>query len=291
MPAVLVVLIIQILSSVSSVYVRRGSDITDCSMKCTDRKSGFQLYQKCGNEEEKHLLDLRCDDMLPSNISEPRFSYNTSSGCWRMMDARKDDSCVYILWHHNSSGGFRRSTAIKVLDPVLISNITSNSSRLGQDIAVSIEFSGEEAAVTWEVDGGSLPDRYRLMDDNRTLIIPSAQREDAGSRLRVRITNPVSKETQEYLLEITGPRSLTLRLSLVSAALAVVILLSAGIFLCCRRKNMAASKDGEMKQMNGHSEENGHPPRADQSDPPDITEELLDPQNSHEMSGSKISGV
>ncbi|XP_066455366.1 uncharacterized protein [Eleutherodactylus coqui] len=142
-------------------------------------------------------------------------------------------------------------------DPVLISNITSNSSRLGQDIAVSVQFSGEEAAVTWEVDGGSLPHRYRLMDDNRTLIIPSAQREDAGRRLRVRITNPVSEETREYLLEITGPRTLTLRLSLVAAALAVVILLSAGIFLCCRRKNMAASKDGEMKQIDGPSEENG----------------------------------
>ncbi|KAG9465797.1 hypothetical protein GDO78_017716, partial [Eleutherodactylus coqui] len=134
-------------------------------------------------------------------------------------------------------------------------------------------------------DGGSLPHRYLLIDDNRTLIIPSTQREDAGRRLRVRITNPVSEETQEYLLEITGPLSLTLRISLVAAALAVVILLSAGIFLCCRRKNKAASKDGEMKQMNGHSEENGHPPRADQSDASDVNKGLLNPQNSHEMKG------
>ncbi|KAG9462108.1 hypothetical protein GDO78_014892 [Eleutherodactylus coqui] len=93
-------------------------------------------------------------------------------------------------------------------DPVFISNITSNSSRLGQDIAVSVQFSGEEAAVTWEVDGGSLPHRYRLTDDNRTLIILSAQREDAGRRLRVRITNPISEEIREYLLEITGKRVL-----------------------------------------------------------------------------------
>ncbi|KAG9463122.1 hypothetical protein GDO78_022358 [Eleutherodactylus coqui] len=43
---------------------------------------------------------------------------------------------------------------------------------------------------------------------------------------------------------------------------------------------MAASKDGEMEQMDGHSEENGHPPRADQSDLPDVTEEFLDSQSS-----------
>ncbi|KAG9460467.1 hypothetical protein GDO78_021661, partial [Eleutherodactylus coqui] len=144
-----------------------------------------------------------CDNSWSHNHWDPRLHLNTSSGCWRLTDARKDDSCLYVLWRHNRSGGFRRSTAITVLDPVLISNITSNSSRLGQDIAVSIQFSGEEAAVTWEVDGGSLPQRYWLIDDNRMLIIPSAQREDAGRRLRVRITNPVSEETREHLLNIT----------------------------------------------------------------------------------------
>ncbi|KAG9465706.1 hypothetical protein GDO78_017867, partial [Eleutherodactylus coqui] len=274
-----VVLILQILSSVSSVYVRRGSDITDCSMKCPHTRDVLQLDRECGAEETK-LLELWCDNSWSNNHFGPRLHLNTSSGCWRLADARKDDSCLYVLWRHNSSGGLRRSTAITVLDPVLISNITSNSSRLGQDIAVSVQFSGEEAAVTWEVDGGSLPHRYQLIDDSRMLIIPSAQREDGGRRLHVRITNPVSEETWEYLLGITGPRSLTLRLSLVAAALAVVILLSAGIFLCCKRKNMAASKDGEMKKMDGHSEEDGDPPRADQSDSPDVTREHLYPQSS-----------
>ncbi|XP_066455378.1 uncharacterized protein [Eleutherodactylus coqui] len=313
-------------------------------MRCPHTRDVLQLNRECGAVESK-LLELWCDNMWSYNHWDPRLHLNTSSGCWRLTDARKDDSCLYVLWRHNRSGGFRRSTDITVLDPVLISNITSNSSRLGQDIAVSVQFSGEETAVTWEVDGGCLPDRYWLLDDNGTLIIPSAQREDAGRRLCVRITNPVSEETQEHLLEITdapsarlrpavagvfvplvisivllvkcwkttrhvernshseehggqsssssenGPLSLTLRLSLVAAAPAVVILLSAGIFLCYKRKNMAASKDGEMKKMDGHSEGNGHPPRGDQSDPPDVTRELLDPQNSHEMNGSVISVV
>ncbi|XP_066457617.1 uncharacterized protein [Eleutherodactylus coqui] len=273
-------------------YVRRGSDITDCSIKCPHTGDVLQLYRECGDEETK-LLELWCDNSWSYNHWDPRLHLNTSSGCWRLTDARKDDSCLYVLWRHNPSVGFRRSTAITVLDPVLIYNITSNSSRLGQDIAVSVHFSGERTAVTWEVDGGSLPHRYRLIDDNKTLIIPSAQREDAGRRLNVWVRNPVSEETREYLLEITGPRTLTLQLSLVAAALAVVILLSAGIFLCCKKKkNMAAFQDVETKQMNGHSEENGHLPKSQtNSDPLDVTGKLLDSRDFLKTNDSGISGV
>ncbi|KAG9464224.1 hypothetical protein GDO78_020285 [Eleutherodactylus coqui] len=151
-----VVLAILTITSVSSVYVRRGSDITDCSMKCHHIRDYLPLYRECGAEVTK-LLEVWCDNSWSHNHSDPRLHYNTSSGCWRLTDARKDDSCLYVLWRHNRSGSFQRSTAITVLDPVLISNITSNSSRLGQDIAVSVQFSGEEAAVTWEVDGGVSP--------------------------------------------------------------------------------------------------------------------------------------
>ncbi|KAG9462216.1 hypothetical protein GDO78_014650 [Eleutherodactylus coqui] len=244
------------------VYVRRGSDITDCGMECPHTRDVLQLYRVCGDEETK-LLELWCDNSWSYNHWDPRLHLNTSSGCWRLTDARKDDSCLYVLWRHNRSGGFQRSTAITVLDPVLISNITSNSSRLGQDIAVSVQFSGEEAAVAWEVDRGSLPDRFRLIDDNRMLIIPSAQREDSGRRLRVRITNPVSDETREYQLEITDPRILPRSLA-VAAALAVGILLSAVIIFYSKTRRNVPTDNVEM-QMNGPSEENGHPPRADQS--------------------------
>ncbi|XP_066455383.1 uncharacterized protein [Eleutherodactylus coqui] len=248
MPVALVVLLIQILSSVSSVYVRRGSDITDCNMKCPHTRDVLLLYQKCGDKDDNLLLELWCDNSWSYNHWDPRLHLNRSSGCWRLTDARKDDSCEYILWRHNSSGGFRRSTAITVLDPVLISNITSNSSRLGQDIAVSVQFSGEEAAVTWEADGGSLPDRYRLMDNNRMLIIPSAQREDAGRRLRVRVTNPVSEETREYLLEITDALSSPL---LPAAGIFVFSVIAAIILLVkCRKTTRRVEK-------NNHSEEHG----------------------------------
>ncbi|XP_073526973.1 uncharacterized protein [Phyllobates terribilis] len=218
----LVILAVLQLSSLK-VYVWRGSDISDCSMKCSHPDGVLQLYRECGGHETQ-LLELWCDNMWHYNRYEPRLLYNTSSGCWSLTDAGKNDSCVYTVVYYGNVGRFLTTLPITVLDPVLISTITSNSSRTGEDIAVSVQFSGEETAVTWEVDGGLLPDRYQLIDDNRTVIIPRAQRDDAGRRLRVRITNPVSEETQEYQLEITDPGPSRLRSSVVAAV--VMCLLS-----------------------------------------------------------------
>ncbi|KAM3935827.1 uncharacterized protein RB166_002938 isoform 2-T2 [Leptodactylus fuscus] len=221
----LLILLTRLSLSSGAVYVRRGSDITDCSMNCPHRESVLEVYRVCG-DDESNLLELWCDSMWSYNRLEPRLHLNTSSGCWTLTDAGEDDSCVYNVLYHRNGGSSRRSIHIIVLDPVLISNITSNSSRLGQDIAVSVQFSGEEAAVTWEVDGGPVPDRYRLIDDNRTMIIPSAQIDDAGRRLHVRITNPVSEETREYQLEITGSGfSRFPSLPGVSAAVGMIILI------------------------------------------------------------------
>ncbi|XP_066455392.1 uncharacterized protein [Eleutherodactylus coqui] len=244
MSAVLVVLAILTITSVSSgrVYVKKGSDIGDCNMKCPDRKSGFQLYQKCEGKEDKALLELRCDDMLPSNNSEPRFSYNTSSGCWRLMDARKDDSCLYIVRLHNRSGAFEESTAITVLD-----SLTPLPS-----------------------PGTPLPS-------------PGTPLPSPGTPLPSPGTPAPSPGTPAPSPGTPAPSPAAIAV-LVFAALAVVIGLPAGIFLCCKKRRNVPTDDVEMQR-------NGRPPRADQSDPPDVTGALLDPQDSHEMNGSVISAV
>ncbi|XP_018430503.1 PREDICTED: uncharacterized protein LOC108803165 [Nanorana parkeri] len=171
-------------------------------MTCSgpDDEVTWELYRHCGGKE-KTLLERHC--YYSKTIShDPRLHLDTRSGCWKLTPARKDDSCVYKIWCYCAPNYLLSSTDIRVLDPILISNITSNCSRLGQDIAVSVQYSGEESAVTWEVDGEPLPERYRLIDDNRTLIIPSVQRDDAERTFRVRITNPVSEETRDHRLEI-----------------------------------------------------------------------------------------
>ncbi|XP_075119434.1 hemicentin-1-like [Leptodactylus fuscus] len=245
----LLILLTRLSLSSGAVYVRRGSDITDCSMKCPHTESVLELYRVCGGDES-NLLELWCDSMWSLNRLEPRLHLNTSSGCWTLTDAGKDDSCVYNVLYHSDVGSSRRSIHITVLDPVLISNITSNSSRLGQDIAVSVQFSGEEAAVTWEVDGGPVPDRYQLIDDNRTMIIPSAQIDDAGRRLHVRITNPVSEETREYQLEITAVPHTSFVPLLVVPLLVLWLVLSVRIFLFLWKRMMMSTN---VKMMISHS--------------------------------------
>ncbi|XP_077335769.1 uncharacterized protein LOC143981649 [Lithobates pipiens] len=186
--------------SVSSetVYVQSGSDITDCNMKCPKDDVTVELYKVCGGED-RTLLESHCY-YNNSKSRDPRLQLHTGSGCWKLRHARKEDSCVYKIWCYDIPEYLISSTEIRVLDSVLISNITSNFSRLGEEMAVIIQSSGEESYVTWEVDGEPIPERYRLIDDNRTLIIPSVQRDDAERTFRVRITNPVSEEIREYRL-------------------------------------------------------------------------------------------
>ncbi|XP_069616610.1 uncharacterized protein [Ranitomeya imitator] len=239
--------------SPGEVYVQRGSDITDCSMKCPHADGVLELYRICGRHETQ-LLELWCDNKWHYNRYQPRLLYNMSTGCWSLRNAGKDDSCVYKVVYYGDNGSSLTTLPVTVLDPVLISNITSNSSRPGEDIAVSVQFSGEGTAVTWEVDGGLLPDRYRLIDDNRTVIFPRPQRDDAERRFCVRITNPVSEEIREYQLEITAdfpvvPVVVAVVVGVVVSVLLLLLIAFAVIFLYLRKKRTESRT--EDLEMNG----------------------------------------
>ncbi|XP_068122382.1 uncharacterized protein [Hyperolius riggenbachi] len=205
-------------------------------MKCPDELPILLLSRRCGEKEEELLL-LDCLTQLTKPL-DPRLHLNISSGCWTLPQAGRGDSCVYEVRDRGDRDKVLTSTSIRVLDPVLIYNISRNSSRLGEDIAVTVQFSGEESHVTWELDGGRLPERYRLIDDNRTLIIPSVQRDDAERTFRVRVTNPVSEEVRNHQLEIWDQRldirdpgpSMWMR-SHISIAAAVGVTLLVGLII------------------------------------------------------------
>ncbi|KAM5180831.1 uncharacterized protein ACMZJ9_001398 [Mantella aurantiaca] len=198
-PGLLCLLIVSVSSG--PLYVQRGSDIIGCNMKCPndDDKVTLELSRQCGGEEET-LLERQC--YKPSKSDGRRLRLDTGKDCWKLTSARKDDSCVYKVWCHCKLQRLMSSTVIRILDPVLISNITSTRVRLGQDMLVNVQFSGEESVVIWDVDGKPLPKRYLLMNGNRTLIIPSVQKDDGERTFWVRITNPISEETREYRLEM-----------------------------------------------------------------------------------------
>ncbi|XP_068122378.1 uncharacterized protein [Hyperolius riggenbachi] len=223
-----------------------GSNITRCDMKCPDNFPVLLLSRRCGEEEEERLLQIVCHISRTERF-HPRFHLDISSGCWTLPQAGRGDSCVYEVRDRGTGDKVLSSTSIRVLDPVLIYNISSNSSRLGEDIAVTVQFSREESNVTWELDGGRLPERYRLIDDNRTLIIPSVQRDDAERTFRVRVTNPVSEEVQDYRLEVREPeRSLWMRGISVAAAVAIILLV--GVMICIRyRKCHQTMANGDVE--------------------------------------------
>ncbi|XP_068122517.1 uncharacterized protein [Hyperolius riggenbachi] len=173
-------------------------------------------------------------------------------GCWTLPQAGRGDSCVYEVRDRGAGDKVLTSTSIRVLDPVLIYNISSNSSRLGEDIAVTVQFSGEESHVTWELDGGRLPERYRLIDDNRTLIIPSVQRDDAERTFRVRVTNPVSEEVRDHRLEIRDPSSSTGRTH--GAAIAALLLAVLLVGIICAVVYQTPCRERRAVQGNGAPE-------------------------------------
>ncbi|XP_073473568.1 uncharacterized protein [Aquarana catesbeiana] len=197
-------LLCMMIISVSSgtVYVQSGSDITDCNMKCPDYIGKMELFRQCG-EKEKTMIEY-FPHYKYTNYHDLRLRLDTGSGCWKLTQARKDDSCVYETWYYSYSDKdyLMSSTEIRVKDPVLIHNITKRSTWKSLDLTLSVEFSGEESAVTWEMDGEPIPEIYQLIDDNRTLIVPDVHTMDPERRFRVRVKNPVSEAIRDYRLEI-----------------------------------------------------------------------------------------
>ncbi|XP_073470620.1 uncharacterized protein [Aquarana catesbeiana] len=116
-------------------------------------------------------------------------------------------------------------TVLIIPDQVLNFNIFTSSSLQGLNMTVSVYYSA--GPVTLEENGEPL----RLIDDNRTLIIPSVQRDDAERRFRVRITNPVSEEIWDCQLNIGDSdlavlSNITCNISRLGEEMAVNVLLS-----------------------------------------------------------------
>ncbi|XP_075429143.1 cell adhesion molecule CEACAM1-like isoform X1 [Ascaphus truei] len=209
------------------------------------------------------MLDMFCNDhhtKIYDNYKY-RLHLNTSSGCWVLRDARKEDSGVYEIRFHSSAEKLLKSTQISVIDPVVIYNITSNSSLLGSDVSLHVLFSGEETTVTWEVDGGALPGRYQLSDRKRTLLIPSAQRGDDGRRFSVGVTNPVSEDSREYVLQLIDNGSSNQLSAGAVAGVVVGILVIIGIvafliiLMCTKMFNQREASGEERNRTSGHGGE------------------------------------
>lgn len=179
-------------------YVQTGTDKDFCGFKCYQPQGFLEL-----RFNHKTLFLDDCSHPVPKIYRQvdPRIILNSSSGCWMLRNAQKNYTGTYQFFlYRGHIRSLLKSIRIIVLDAVKIQNITSNSSQGGSEVSLKVQFSGGKASVLWELDGGSLPLRYLLKDDNQTLIIQNASTEDAQRMLTVWVKNPVSEDKRVIIL-------------------------------------------------------------------------------------------
>lgn len=83
------------LASSHSVYIPAGSHITVCNMTCPQPAGVLELYRRCEGFENT-LVEIHCNKSLTMNYHMSRLYLDRKSNCWKLTQAGKKDSCVYI---------------------------------------------------------------------------------------------------------------------------------------------------------------------------------------------------
>ncbi|KAG8554105.1 hypothetical protein GDO81_003664 [Engystomops pustulosus] len=185
-------------------HVKAGTNTSICGLICYTPNGILRL--QC--IPKPSIFVAKCSNSIPEvqRGNKERFHLNGSSGCLLLKNVQKNDSCVYKIRFYGDNFTKITLTRIIILDAVKITKITSNFSEIDSNIALHVHFSGAEVTIEWEVDDAIKPLRYRLMDNNRTLIIQRLKEEDIKRKLVVRLKNPISEDLAEYHLEIQGKR-------------------------------------------------------------------------------------
>ncbi|XP_018088946.1 putative pregnancy-specific beta-1-glycoprotein 7 [Xenopus laevis] len=172
-----------------------SSELRLCGLTC--ERDGIYTLDR---EPHVGILEYACRDKSKNfnRAYESRTLLDESSGCCIIRNAQKSDTGNYLLEFHEYGKIMQRVyiTTCVIMDPVSVSNISTN--RSGETVSVSVSYSGEEATVLWTWNGGALPERHQLSDSNKTLTVPST---DTGT-FTVLVSNPVSLTSAHYNLTL-----------------------------------------------------------------------------------------
>ncbi|XP_041429409.1 uncharacterized protein LOC108699066 isoform X5 [Xenopus laevis] len=178
-------------------WVRVSSDIKLCSLRCDE--DGIYTLDR---DSSLPILDFACSDNSTNIYSDyqQRLSLNVSAGCCTITNAQSSDTGTYELSFYGKTKKkiLVGATKYQVIEPVSVTNITTN--RSGENVSLSVSYSGEETTVLWTWNGGALPERHQLSDSNKTLTVPST---DTGT-FTVLVSNPVSHTSTHYNLTLPG---------------------------------------------------------------------------------------
>ncbi|XP_002941705.2 uncharacterized protein LOC100496031 isoform X1 [Xenopus tropicalis] len=174
-----------------------SSNLSLCGLTC--ERDGIYTLDKVPNVG---ILEYACRDKYKNfnKAYKGRARLDESSGCCIIRDAQKSDNGDYFLEFHEY--GKRKqlvqTTAYVIMYPVCVTNISARHN--GENVSVSVSYSGEEATVVWAWNGEALPERHQLSDSNKTLTVPST---DTGTFTAL-VSNPVSHSSAHYNLTLPG---------------------------------------------------------------------------------------
>ncbi|XP_038671579.1 carcinoembryonic antigen-related cell adhesion molecule 1-like [Scyliorhinus canicula] len=121
-----------------------------------------------------------------------------------LLDVQEADSGDYKLIDrdHNT---ILLHEVLDVFSPIVFPRISSNSTYINSVVALTCSVPVKVESISWLALGKSiLDDRYRLIDNNRTLIIDTAQESDSGTYTCL-VKNPLGEANNSYQLNLEFP--------------------------------------------------------------------------------------
>ncbi|XP_038672120.1 carcinoembryonic antigen-related cell adhesion molecule 2-like [Scyliorhinus canicula] len=159
-----------------------------------------------GNATGMGVLQYRKGDIRPSLMKKYRGRLDVfpPNGSFVLHNLTFSDAGLYTL-SINLRKIVAQNVRLKIIDELTKASILSNSSSLGSTTALTCDVSGEPHWYQWQKDGGEISPHHRLINGNRSLIIPNTTKDDNGMYTCISI-NPVSTTRANYTLTISDKK-------------------------------------------------------------------------------------
>ncbi|XP_072350318.1 cell adhesion molecule CEACAM3-like [Scyliorhinus torazame] len=133
-----------------------------------------------------------------------RILFYSSLHTFVLLDVQEADSGVYKLIDRDHNTTLVHEV-LDVFSPIAFPRISSNSSEVNTVIALTCFVPVKVLSTTWLAVGKStLDERYKLIDNNKTLVIDRAQETDSGTYTCL-VKNPLGEATNSYQLTLKLP--------------------------------------------------------------------------------------